>query len=87
MNKWTVFINFFIPANYIWISASIFDNEEKSEFYPYIITLLIFVFHVAGIFIFSRIKKLGLKWNFLNFILLMVALGVNIFILENYIFE
>ncbi len=80
-------LNLILPANYIWISEMIFTDDEKGRFYPYIITLLIFVFHVAGIFIYSRLKKKGMKWNFMNFILLMMALGINIFILENYLMD
>jgi len=85
MNKWNWFWNLLIPANYIWISELIFT--ERGRFFPYIVTLLMFALHVAGIFIYSRLKKKGLKWNFINFIILMIALGINIFILENYLME
>lgn len=87
MNKWNFVVNLLIPANYIWISEMIFTDPDRGRFFPYIITLAIFVFHVSGIFIYSKLEKKGLKWNFLNFIILMVALGVNIFVFENYLFE
>lgn len=87
MTKWSFIINLLIPVNYIWLSEFLFTDEERGRFFPYIITLALFVFHVSGIFIYSRLQKKGMKWNFINFIILMVALGVNIFVFENYLYE
>jgi hypothetical protein len=87
MKKWSLILNLLIPANYIWISELIFTDEEKGRFFPYTVTLLIFTLHVASIFAYSKLQKKGMKWSFLNFILIMIALGVNIFIFEQFLYE
>jgi len=87
MKRWNFIVNLIIPILYSWIATLLFSDDEKGRFFPYIVTLLMFSFHVASIFIFSKIKKKTNKWTFINFVLLMIALGVNIFIFEQFLYK